>query len=60
MHREIDLVDARAGGLLFVALPVAFVVPSPDAGLAADLADAAVAEAIPRISLSVSYCRFIE
>ena len=53
-------VDARAASVLFSALPVAFVLPMPDAVLVADRAGPAVPEAIPRVSLSVSYCRFIE
>ena len=52
--------DARAASVLFSALPVAFVLPMPDAVLVADRAGPAVPEAIPRVSLSVSYCRFIE
>jgi hypothetical protein len=52
--------DARAASVLFNALPVAFVLPTPDAVLVADCAGPAVPEAIPRVSLSVSYCRFIE
>jgi hypothetical protein len=52
--------DARAASVLFNALPVAFVLPTPDAVLVADRAGPAVPEAIPRVSLSVSYCRFIE
>lgn len=53
-------VDARAGGVLSSALPVAFVLPTPDPGKVACRAATAVPEAIPRISLSISYCRFIE
>lgn len=52
--------DARAAGILHAALPVALVgsAPLPPAG--AGCSDESVAEAIPRIPLSVSYCRFIE
>ena len=53
-------VDARAASALFSALPVAFVLPMPDAVRVADRAGPAVPEVVPRISLSVSYCRFIE
>ena len=53
-------VDARAGGVLSSALPVAFVLPTPAAGRVASRASIAVPEAIPRIPLSISYCRFIE
>lgn len=52
--------DARAAGLLFVALPVVFVLPAPAASVVAECSEASVAEAIPRNRLSVSYCRFIE
>ena len=53
-------VDARAGGVLSIALPVTFVLPTPAAGRVASRASVAVPEAIPRIPLSISYCRFIE
>ena len=53
-------VDARAVGVIFMALPVAFVLPAQAISTATDCGVAAVPEAIPRVSLSVSYCRFIE
>ncbi len=53
-------VDARAVGVIFMALPVAFVLPAPAATIATDCSASSVPEAIPRVSLSVSYCRFIE
>ena len=53
-------VDARAAGTLFTALPVAFVAPSPGALVLSSCADPVVPATITRISLSVSYCRFIE
>jgi hypothetical protein len=53
-------VDARAAGALFAALPVSFVVPSPAAPVVANRAVPAVPGRIPKVSLSVSYCRFIE
>jgi len=53
-------VDARAVGVIFMALPVAFVLPAPATKIATDCSASAVPEAIPRVSLSVSYCRFIE
>lgn len=53
-------VDARAAGAILTALPVSFVVPSPGAMPVAHRADPAVPEAVPRIRLSVSYCRFLE
>lgn len=53
-------VDARAVGVIFTALPVAFVLPAQAVSSATDCSVVAVPEAIPRIRLSVSYCRFIE
>jgi len=53
-------VDARAAGVIFTALPVAFVLPAQAASTASDCGVVAVPEAIPRVSLSISYCRFIE
>ncbi len=53
-------VDARAVGVIFMALPVAFVLPAQAISTATDCDVVAVPEAIPRVSLSVSYCRFIE
>lgn len=53
-------VDARGAGALFTALPLAFVVHLPVEPALAHLIDPAVREGIPRISLSVSFCRFIE
>ena len=52
-------VDARAGAI-YVALPAAFVVPAPaPLRFAAGIAPA-VPEFVPRVRLSVSYCRFLE
>jgi hypothetical protein len=53
-------VDARAAGVLCAAVPVSFVTPLPPTLGHAIRADAAVADVIPRVRLSVSYCRFIE
>jgi hypothetical protein len=53
-------VDARAVGVIFTALPVAFVLPAQAVSSATDCGVVAVPGAIPRVSLSVSYCRFIE
>jgi len=53
-------VDARAAGVIFTALPVSFVAPSAGTRLVASRADPAVPDVIPRVRLSVSYCRFIE
>jgi hypothetical protein len=53
-------VDARAGGVLASALPASFVLPAPVAGTVTRRCGPAVPEAIPRVALSISYCRFIE
>jgi hypothetical protein len=53
-------VDARAVGVIFTALPVAFVLPAQAASNATDCSVAAAPEAIPRVSLSISYCRLLE
>jgi hypothetical protein len=53
-------VDARTAGAIFAALPVSFVVPSPAARVVADRAEPAPPDFIPRVRLSVSFCRFIE
>jgi len=53
-------VDARAAGALFTALPVSLVLAAPAASVVADRANHRLPAAIPRVSLSVSYCRFIE
>jgi hypothetical protein len=52
-------VDARASAI-FAAVPVAFVAPVARVEHYADLGEASAPDAIPRIRLSVSYCRFIE
>jgi len=53
-------VDARAAGAIFSALPVSFVVPAPGALIIEDRLRAPVIEVVPKVSLSVTYCRFIE
>jgi hypothetical protein len=53
-------VDGRAGGTIFAALPLSFVAPSPQARLLAADAFPATPDVVARVSLSVSYCRFIE
>lgn len=53
-------VDARAAGALFAALPASFVVPAPAAPLIADRAEPGTPAVVPKVRLSVSYCRFIE
>lgn len=53
-------VDARAAGVIFTALPTSFIVSLPATLVVADCASASIPDDIPRISLSVSYCRFLE
>lgn len=53
-------VDARGAGALFAALPTSYFVPFPAALLVADRADPGAPDVVPRVPLSVSYCRFIE
>lgn len=52
-------VDARAGAL-FVAVPVPYFAPLPRVAPFAQRVETSAVDAIPRVSLSVSYCRFIE
>ena len=52
-------VDARAGAI-FAAVPVPFVAPVPGVARVAQRVDFSAVDAVPRISLSVSYCRFLE
>lgn len=53
-------VDVRAAGALFVAVPATPVAPSPGVLLIEDRAIPAVPAIPPRVSISVSYCRFLE
>lgn len=53
-------VDARLAGAIFAALPVSFVVPLAGTSVVAGRQPASSNDGIPRVSLSVSYCRFIE
>lgn len=53
-------VDARVAGALFAALPASFAVPAPATPLLAGRADPDTPAAVPKVRLSVSYCRFIE
>ena len=52
--------DARAAGVIFAALPVAFVVPAAGRQVIAGRADTSVPDVVSKVSLAVSYCRFIE
>lgn len=53
-------VDARAAGAIFAALPVPFVVPLEGKPVVAGQPPPSSHARVPRVSLSVSYCRFIE
>jgi len=53
-------VDARGAGAIFAAVPAPFFAPLPAAHRVVLRAEASAAAAVPRVSLSVSYCRFIE
>jgi len=52
-------VDARAGAI-FAAVPVPVFAPLPRVTRFTQLVESSAVDAVPRISLSVSYCRFIE
>jgi hypothetical protein len=53
-------VDARGAGAIFTAVPVSFVATPARVQFTADRADATLPDIVPKVSLSVSYCRFIE
>jgi len=53
-------VDARGAGAIFAAVPVSFFAPWPGLERVAQRTEFAAADAVPRVSLSVSYCRFLE
>jgi hypothetical protein len=53
-------VDGRSVGAIFAAMPVSFAAAAPGARVVALHAGAVTPEIVPRVSLSVSYCRFIE
>lgn len=52
-------VDARAGAIL-AAVPVSFYTPLPGVTRSVQRRESYAADAVPRIPLSVSYCRFLE
>lgn len=52
-------VDARAGAI-FAAVPVPYFAPLPRVARVTQRVETAAVDAVPRVSLSVSYCRFIE
>jgi hypothetical protein len=53
-------VDARGAGAIFAAVPVSFFAPVYGAAQVLRVAEPSVAAIVPRVPLSVSYCRFIE
>jgi hypothetical protein len=54
-------VDARATAPLFLALPATLVLPSFDAiNGGAEVSVAALPEPVPRVPISIGFCRFIE
>jgi hypothetical protein len=53
-------VDARGAGAIFAAVPVSFFAPMHRVAQIVHVAEPSVAAAVPRVPLSVSYCRFIE
>lgn len=53
-------VDARAAGVLFVALPASHLAPLPGATLVPRRTDAAPPDVTPKVSFAISYCRFLE
>lgn len=53
-------VDARAAGALFAALPAFFALPAPGSPLRGGRAVPDTPAVVPKVPLSVSYCRFIE
>jgi hypothetical protein len=53
-------VDARGAGAIFAAVPVSFFAPVYDVAQVVYVAEPSVAAVVPRVPLSVSYCRFIE
>ncbi len=53
-------VDARAAGALCAVVPVGFVWLSSEVHQVSDRVDPSIAGVVPRVSLSVSYCRFLE
>lgn len=53
-------VDARGAGAIFAAVPATYFVPVPGVQRVVLRAESSVAAAVPRVPLSVSYCRFLE
>lgn len=53
-------VDARGAGAIFAAMPASFFAPVPGTRPFVLRTESAAGAVIPRVPLSVSYCRFIE
>lgn len=53
-------VDARAAGAILLAIPVASAPVAPAATPVSHRTNLAVPQAVPKVSLAVSYCRFLE
>lgn len=53
-------VDARGAGAIFSAVPVSFFVPSPGMEQVVQRVESSAAGPVPRVRISVSYCRFLE
>lgn len=53
-------VDARGAGAIFSAVPVSFFAPSPGVERVVQRAESSAADQVPRVRISLSYCRFLE
>jgi hypothetical protein len=53
-------VDARGAGAIFVAMPASFFAPLPAVARVVQRAESTAPGDVPRVPISVSYCRFIE
>ena len=53
-------VDARGAGAIFAAVPASYFAPLPGVARVLQRAESNVIAHVPRVPISVSYCRFIE
>ncbi len=53
-------VDARGAGAIFAAVPASFFAPLPGVARVVQRAEPCAAAHVPRVPISVSYCRFLE
>ena len=53
-------VDARGAGVIFAAVPASYFAPLPGVQRVVLRAESSADAVIPRVPISVSYCRFIE